>query len=39
VDFDLSLKALLRYIDRLARFNEAKDWRQAASAVARMDRT
>lgn len=25
------LKALLRHIDRRARFNEAKDWRQAAS--------
>ncbi|MEA3113846.1 MAG: hypothetical protein QOG58_3645, partial [Caballeronia sp.] len=27
------LKALLRHIDRRARFNEAKDWRQAASAI------
>jgi DNA-binding NarL/FixJ family response regulator len=31
------LKALLRHIDRHARFSEAKDWRQATSAVARMD--
>lgn len=31
------LKALLRHIDRRARFNEAKDWRQAASAVLRLD--
>jgi len=31
------LKALLRHIDRRARFNEAKDWRQAASAILRLD--
>jgi DNA-binding NarL/FixJ family response regulator len=31
------LKALLRHIDRQARFNEAKDWRQAASAITRLD--
>ena len=31
------LKALLRHIDRRARFNEAKDWRQAASAVLRLE--
>jgi DNA-binding NarL/FixJ family response regulator len=31
------LKALLRRIDRQARFNEAKDWRRAASAIARLD--
>jgi len=31
------LKALLRHTDRRARFNEAKDWRQAASAVLRLD--
>ena len=31
------LKALLRHIDRRARFNEAKDWRQAASAVLRFE--
>jgi DNA-binding NarL/FixJ family response regulator len=31
------LKALLRHIDRRARFNEAKDWRQAASAILRLE--
>jgi DNA-binding NarL/FixJ family response regulator len=31
------LKALLRHIDRRARFNEAKDWRQAATAVLRLE--
>src|SRR3982750_3492714 len=31
------LKALLRHIDRRARFNEAKDWRQAASAILRFE--
>lgn len=31
------LKTLLRHIDRHAHFNEAKDWRQAHHAVARLD--
>ena len=29
------LKALLRQIDRQARFSEAKDWRQASRALKR----
>jgi DNA-binding NarL/FixJ family response regulator len=31
------LKALLRHIDRRARFSEAKDWRQAATAILQLD--
>jgi DNA-binding NarL/FixJ family response regulator len=31
------LKALLRQIDRQGQFNEAKDWRQARHAIARLD--